>query len=304
MVVVMLFSACDPSKSKTSSSSGATSSEPPVISSAPISSEPVSSEETSSEPTTMSSMEELPAVAISAEAAELLGDLSAYENEEKNWGQGRQVNDKNRPITCDQYQPKYEENGGVFIMPEEEKKIYLTFDEGYENGYTEKILDVLKEKQCPAVFFVTMPYVKSNAELVQRMIDEGHIVGNHTVNHKSMPTLSPDEQIEELSGLHNYMVENFNYQMTLFRPPMGNWSTQSMHIAKQLGYKTVLWSFAYLDYDVKNQPEKETAFERVTGAAHNGAVYLLHAVSQTNTEILSEVIDNFRESGYEMTGLR
>lgn len=286
-------------------------------SSAPPSSEPVSSQ-TSSEPSSVlpssepeeptNTMPELdpltPQAILSEEAQALLGDISSYENEKKGWGQGKQVNDKNRPLTCDQYQPKYEEYGGVFIMPDDEQKIYLTFDEGYENGYTPAILDALKEKSCPAVFFVTMPYVKQNPELIQRMIDEGHVVGNHSVKHLSMPTLTPDEQIEEIAGLHNYMVENFNYQMTLFRPPMGEWSTQSMVIAQKLGYKTVLWSYAYLDYDVNNQMGVDKAFPKVVDAAHNGAVYLLHAVSKDNAEMLSDVIDTFREKGFEMAILQ
>lgn len=232
-----------------------------------------------------------------------LSGLDKLENEKKGWGQGVQVDGRNRPISCDSYQAKYGQYGAVFIMPDTSKTMYLTFDEGYENGYTAKILDTLKEKKCSAVFFVTMPYVKQNPDLVRRMINEGHIVGNHSVNHKSMPTLSTEEAAQEIIGLHNYVKENFGYEMTLFRPPMGEWSTRTLEIANRLHYKTILWSYAYLDYDVNNQMGVDKAFSKVTGAAHNGAVYLLHAVSNDNAEMLGDVIDAFRADGYTLKGL-
>ncbi len=232
-----------------------------------------------------------------------LSGLDKLENEKKGWGQGVQVDSRNRPISCDSYQTKYGQYGAVFIMPDTSKTMYLTFDEGYENGYTAKILDTLKAKKCSAVFFVTMPYVKQNPDLVRRMIDEGHIVGNHSVNHKSMPTLSTETAAQEIIGLHNYVKENFGYEMTLFRPPMGDWSTRTLEIANRLHYKTILWSYAYLDYDVNNQMGVDKAFPKVTGSAHNGAVYLLHAVSKDNAEMLGDVIDAFRADGYTLKGL-
>lgn len=232
-----------------------------------------------------------------------LSGLDKLENEKKGWGQGVQVDSRNRPISCDSYQTKYGQYGAVFIMPDTSKTMYLTFDEGYENGYTSKILDTLKEKKCSAVFFVTMPYVKQNPDLVRRMINEGHIVGNHSVNHKSMPTLSTEAAAQEIIGLHNYVKENFGYEMTLFRPPMGEWSTRTLEIANRLHYKTILWSYAYLDYDVNNQMGVDKAFPKVTNAAHNGAVYLLHAVSKDNAEMLGDVIDAFRADGYTLKGL-
>lgn len=290
---------CSPKKHNNSSNissdvSSKTPTEPPSEPQPLPSSKPTESETASSE------IPSLQAVAIAVLDNDVLDDdLSSYENEKKGWGQGRRVNEENRPETCDLYQPKYEQYGAYFIMPKEDKNIYLTFDQGYENGYTSAILDVLKEKDCHVVFFVTMDYVKKNPDLIKRMIDEGHVIGNHSVHHYSMPTLTTAEQVEEIAGLHNYMVENYNYQMTLFRPPMGEYSTRCMYIAQKLGYKTVLWSFAYLDYDVKKQPENDVAFERVTSAAHNGAIYLLHAVSKTNTEILPSVLDKLNGDGYK-----
>lgn len=316
LAAVMLFTACSPKKYNSGSSSGDVSSQQSgeITSSeavTPSSDEENSAEESSDEVSSdEESQPEMPTIApleptvIEVIENDLSADYSEYENESKGWGQGNPVNEENRPISCDIYQEKYGEYGGVFIMPPDEKKMYLTFDEGYENGYTPVILDTLKEKNCPAVFFVTLSYVKEHSELVQRMIDEGHIVGNHSVHHLQMPSLSAQEQIEEIAGLHNYMVENFNYQMSLFRPPEGVWSTRTMYIANQLGYKTILWSYAYADWNPKKQLGVETAFPKVSKAAHNGAVYLLHAVSKDNSEMLGDLIDYWRDEGYSLEPLQ
>ncbi|MEG0895192.1 MAG: polysaccharide deacetylase family protein, partial [Oscillospiraceae bacterium] len=151
--------------------------------------------------------------------------LDNLDNECKGWGQGLQLDEYNRPISGDIYNEKFGEYGGVFIMPnnEGEKKMYLTFDEGYENGYTTPILDALLERNIKAVFFVTGHYAKKNPELIQRMIDEGHIIGNHGMGHKIVPNLTNEEAFKEISDLHNYMAETYNYNMTLFRPPEGKW---------------------------------------------------------------------------------
>lgn len=233
-----------------------------------------------------------------------LAGLDQLDTQAVTWGPGHAMDEENRPTACTQLQQEYGEHGAVFLLPDTEKNIYLTFDEGYENGYTSQILDVLREKECPAVFFVTMDYVNRNPELIQRMIDEGHVVGNHSVNHLSMPDLDNQTAVEEIAGLHNEVLEKFNYHMSLFRPPEGKWSEKSLELAKRMDYRTVLWSFAYADYDVNNQPDPQAAFERITSAAHSGAVYLLHAVSKTNTEILGDVIDNLRGQGYTFAKLQ
>lgn len=175
------------------------------------------------------------------------------------WGPGGPVDEDNRPSGATSYQEKYGQYGADFIR-ENEKKIYLTFDEGYENGYTGAILDVLLEKQVPAVFFVTMPYVKSEPELIQRMIDEGHIVGNHSVNHPSFPEISTEECKSEVMELHDYMKENYGYEMSLFRFPMGEFSEADLSVLQQLGYKSVFWSFAYRDWLVDDQPDRRKRF--------------------------------------------
>jgi len=223
-------------------------------------------------------------------------ELAALDTTKNGWGQGVHVDSLNRPTGATWAQSQYGQYGATFIRGEGEK-VYLTFDLGYENGYTGKIIDVLNEKGVTGIFFATMHYITSAPDIVQRIVDEGHILANHSVNHLSMPTLSVADMEREIMGLHDYVLENFGYEMYLFRPPMGEFSAQSLAVAQNLGYESVLWSYAYYDYDVNNQPDPASAYERVTGAAHPGAVYLLHAVSATNADILGDVIDYLRESG-------
>ena len=219
------------------------------------------------------------------------------------WG-FRRMKDAMQPEFSAGYVKPLDEYGGIYVGNKDEKVIYLTFDEGYENGYTAKILDTLKEKEAPAIFFVTMPYVKQNKELVQRMIDEGHIVGNHTVNHPSMPEVLDDEKVKkEVMDLHDYVKENFNYEMSYIRPPKGEYSERTVKICKDLGYTTVLWSAAYDDWDVKKQDRLEYARKMILNNLHNGCVMLLHAVSKDNTALLPEVIDEIRNQGYELCSL-
>ncbi len=227
-------------------------------------------------------------------------ELHAMNKTKGGYGQGTRVDEYNRPYGATNAQSAYSDYNVAFIGPMS-NNIYLTFDLGYENGYTGQILDILKEKGAKAVFFATMPYCKSNPHIVQRIINEGHVLGNHSVSHLSMPTLSLDKMVSEIMDFHNYIKNTYSYTMTLFRPPMGEFSNQSLALTHSLGYKTVHWSFAYYDYDTANQPEYNYALQRVTDAAHGGAIYLLHAVSSTNTAILPAVIDSLREQGYNIT---
>ena len=215
------------------------------------------------------------------------------------WGQGTIMDPENRPEGSIKAQSAYGKYGADFIR-ENTKNLYLTLDEGYENGYTSKILDVLKEKDCPAVFFVTMPYVKANPALIQRMIDEGHVVGAHSVTHpeKGMPSLSLEKQAEEIRKLHAYVKDTFDYDMYLFRYPAGIYSEQSLALVQQMGYRSVFWSFAYRDWITDDQPEPAAALKKLETRLHPGAIYLLHAVSKTNTDILGEFIDQTRAKGY------
>jgi len=228
------------------------------------------------------------------------GDISSLSNESINWSFGGSADENGRPHVVTAAQEKYK-NYNVDFIRESEKKIYLTFDEGYENGYTPQILDILKAKNIKATFFITMGYAKSQPELVQRMINEGHVVGNHSTTHpeKGMPSLSLSQQKADIEELHNYVKDKFGYEMYLFRYPAGIYSEQSLALMSSLGYKSVFWSFAYADWDSNNQPDEAQSLEKLTTKLHPGAIYLLHAVSKTNTDILSQFIDNAQSSGYE-----
>lgn len=225
-------------------------------------------------------------------------DFSQLSRESCGYGQGIQTDDKNRTLGALDFNAKYG-NLNACAINEEDEKITLTFDQGYENGYTSQILDTLKEKNVKAVFFLLEDYAQKNPQLVRRMIDEGHILGNHSVHHYSMPSLSQEQCESEIMDFHQYMKDEYNYEMTLFRPPMGEYSEYSLGVTANCGYKTMLWSFAYADWDTQNQPDKQVSLEKLTNAAHPGAIYLLHSVSSTNAEILGELIDSIRQSGYE-----
>lgn len=231
--------------------------------------------------------------------------LKTIDNTSRGWGQGTNFDEKNRPKGALNAQNTYGDYDALYIA-EENPAIYLTIDEGYENGYTAKILDVLKEKNCPAVFFVTMDYVKQNPDLIRRMIKEGHVVGNHSVTHPSagLPSQSIDIQAEELMALHRYVKETFHYDMYLFRYPAGIHSDQSLALVQQLGYKSVFWSFAYRDWITDDQPDPAAALQQVTNRLHPGAIYLLHAVSSTNTQIMGDFIDHARAQGYTFAKMK
>lgn len=180
------------------------------------------------------------------------------------------------------------------------KVIYLTFDAGYENGCTEKILDVLKQQQVPAAFFLVGNYLEKNADLVRRMVAEGHIVGNHTMHHYDMSKLSSKEAFtKELTDLENLFREVTGKELPkYYRPPQGIYSEENLKMARELGYKTVFWSLAYVDWKNDAQPTAETAFQKLLPRTHPGAVVLLHSTSRTNAQILEELIGKWKEEGY------
>ena len=231
----------------------------------------------------------------SSEEKVVLSDLST---DKVGYGQGVQLDDKNRPIGALDFNDKYGELGAKAI-DDDNKSITLTFDQGYENGYTAKILDTLKEKNVKATFFLLKDYAEKNPELVKRMIEEGHIVGNHSVTHRSMPELNEEECEKEILDMHKYIKDEFGYEMTKFRPPMGEFSEFSLGVTNNCGYETVLWSYAYADWDVGNQPNPQEALKKLNSSLHNGAIYLLHSVSSTNAEILGDFIDYAIGQGYK-----
>ena len=193
-----------------------------------------------------------------------------------------------------------------YVNPKcKKKKIFLTFDCGYENGFTPKILDVLKKQKIVAAFFVTKPFIREGRELVRRMKKEGHIVGNHTVHHKSMPTLSDRDNKQEIIDCAEYCKEATGYEMDHFiRPPMGEYNEKTLKLTKSMGYKTIFWSMAYVDFDVNKQPGKQYVVEHFKKYTHNGAIPLMHNVSQANAEALDEVITNLKKEGYQFESLK
>ncbi len=196
-----------------------------------------------------------------------------------------------------------QEYDGIAIGNKEDKFVYLTFDNGYEAGYTSKLLDTLKENSVKATFFITAHYLNTAPELVERMIKEGHIVGNHTVNHYSMPDLDDNKIKTEIMNLHTSLYEKFGYEMKYLRPPMGEFSQRSLGLTKSLGYTTVMWSFAYDDWDENKQGREDYAKEKILSNVHNGAIILLHANSKDNSNILDTIIKEIKNMGYEFKSL-
>lgn len=195
------------------------------------------------------------------------------------------------------------EFNGMAMGNAESKKIYLTFDLGYEAGYTEKILDVLKENKVPATFFITGQYVKTSGDIIKRMIDEGHIVGNHTTNHICMPESSNEVIKEEVMSLHKDLYKQFNYEMKYLRPPKGEYSEASVAYTNTLGYTTVMWSFAYDDWVEEEQGREEYGKKKILDNLHSGEIMLLHATSKDNCNILDEMIKEIKKQGYEFKSL-
>ena len=188
----------------------------------------------------------------------------------------------------------------AYIGDTTQKVLYLTFDAGYENGCTEKILDILQKQDVKAAFFLVGNYIEKNADLVRRMAKEGHIVANHTMHHPDMSKLSDKAAFsKELTDLEALYKKTTGQDMPRFyRPPQGIYSEDNLKMAKDLGYKTVFWSLAYVDWNNDAQPTKEQAFSKLLPRTHNGAVVLLHSTSSTNAEILDELLTKWKEMGY------
>ena len=193
----------------------------------------------------------------------------------------------------------------AYIGNTEEKVLYLTFDAGYENGCTTQILDVLKENNVPAAFFLVGNYIERNPDLVRRMVAEGHTVGNHTMHHYDMSKLSDKAAFsKELTDLESLYRDTVGAEMPkYYRPPQGIYSEENLKMAKDLGYKTVFWSLAYVDWNNDSQPTAEQAFAKLLPRTHNGAVVLLHSTSKTNAAILNELIGKWKELGYRFAAL-
>ena len=215
------------------------------------------------------------------------------------YGQGKERDAQNRPVGAAEFQAQYADSG-AYAMTNDPDRIILTFDQGYENGYTADILDTLREKNVTAVFFLTGDYAKREPELVRRMLDEGHMLGNHGMTHAALPELSDDGIETEIMSLHEYVLAHYGYEMQYFRPPCGEYDARALEKIRSLGYRTLFWSAAHVDWKTDAQPDPGEALRTLSGAAHGGAVYLLHSVSSVNAEILGSLIDNLRADGYTL----
>ena len=190
--------------------------------------------------------------------------------------------------------------GAAYLGDGSRKVLYLTFDAGYENGCTEQILDILEKHQIKAAFFLVGNYMEKNADLVRRMATDGHIVGNHTMHHPDMSKLTDPaafrKELEELEKLYSDITGQTLPKF--YRPPQGIYSEDNLRMAQELGYKTVFWSLAYVDWNNDAQPTREYAFSKLLPRTHNGAVVLLHSTSKTNAAILDELLTKWEQMGY------
>ncbi len=228
----------------------------------------------------------------------LYAQASSLSNELLAWGFRRGEN-HNQPTLDTASEKVIRDYEGISMGSKDSNKVYLTFDCGYEAGYTEKILDVLEENDVKAIFFITAHYLNTAGDLVKRMIEDGHIVGNHTVNHKCLPNISDEEIKKEVMDLHNAVYEKFGYEMTYFRPPKGEFSERVIDVVSKLDYTTVMWSSAYDDWDEAKQNREEYGKKKIIDNIHCGCVLLLHATSKDNSVILDDVIKQIKNMGYE-----
>ena len=223
---------------------------------------------------------------------------AAVSNKKICWGIKRATNHQ-KPDVGSANEKIMEQYNGICFGDTDSNKIYLTFDAGYEAGYMDKILETLKQNNVKAVFFITGHYLNSQPDLVRRMIDEGHIVGNHTVNHKCMPEIDDEAIKKDVMDLHTAMYDKFGYEMKYIRPPKGEFSERTLSYTNSLGYKTVMWSVAYDDWDESKQGREEYGKKKILDNLHNGAVILLHSNSKDNANILDDVIKEAKKMGYE-----
>lgn len=236
--------------------------------------------------------------AITAAIVLVLAQLAGSTVETGAWGLSFRT--EGQPPVGSADRAALEKYDAAYMGDTNEKVLYLTFDAGYENGSTAKILDVLKAHDVPATFFLVGNYIEKNADLVRRMVAEGHTVGNHTMHHPDMSKIADlsafQKELADLEVLYKAVIgeEMEKY----YRPPQGTYSQENLKMAQQLGYKTVFWSLAYVDWNNDSQPTKEQAFAKLLPRVHNGAVILLHSTSQTNAEILDELLTHYKTMGY------
>ncbi|MFI3201113.1 MAG: polysaccharide deacetylase family protein [Eubacteriales bacterium] len=219
-----------------------------------------------------------------------------------NWGLG--FGESGEVPTGNTSATELEKYNAFYYKDTMDKEIFLTFDAGFENGNTDKILDALSKHNVMATFFLVGHYLESEPDLVKRMIEEGHIVANHSYSHPDMTLLNKEEFTEELVSLEILYKDITGEELYRFyRAPQGKYSMETLEYAEELGYETIFWSLAYVDWYEDNQPTKEEAFDKLLGRIHPGAIVLLHSTSETNAEILEELITKWKEMGYEIKPL-
>lgn len=228
---------------------------------------------------------------------------SAILSSSSDWGLS--FPEKGKPPVTNTTVEELKKFDAYYMEDTQEKKIYLTFDCGYESGNTEMILDALKKHKAPATFFVVGNFLKSEPKLIQRMVEEGHIVGNHTWSHPDMTKISTlDAFSKELSQVEELYKETTGKDMGKFyRPPQGKYNEENLKMAQELGYKTFFWSLAYVDWQQDQQPSKEEAFDKLLGRIHPGAIVLLHNTSSTNGQIMDELLQKWEDMGYTFHSL-
>ena len=227
-------------------------------------------------------------------------NLSELSTESVNFGYSSANRDeRNVPTDWEYYDQLWGQFAVKWIGDTSKNVIYLTMDEGFPNENTITILQTLKEKGVHITFFLTKNFVDGKPDLVQQMIDDGHQLGNHTCTHPDMTSLSVEDQTSQIMTLHDIIKDQFGYEMKYFRFPMGIFSSETLGLVNNLGYETVFWSYAYGDYDTENQPPVDESLQKALDALHPGAIYLLHADSDTNMTMLGDFIDGARERGFE-----
>lgn len=220
------------------------------------------------------------------------------------FGWGYKKNENHEIPDIGKYQAMLEKYGAYYADHSGDKNIYLTFDNGYEQGYTDNILDVLKKEGVPATFFVTGHYVKSAPELVKRMAAEGHMIGNHSYHHPDLTILTKDAMQKELETLEQAVAEvSEQKEMKYLRPPKGTFNEQSLNWSNELGYIHIFWSLAFADWNIDKQKGGDYAYEQIMKQVHPGAIVLLHTVSSDNAAALSKVIKELKKQGYQFKSL-
>lgn len=218
--------------------------------------------------------------------------------ENTNWGLG--FKEDGKPPTGNASIADLAKHNAYYIGDTSKNIIYLTFDAGFENGNTEKILDSLKKHNVKATFFLVGNYIETSPELVERMVEEGHTIGNHTYSHPDMSKISDEESFKkELQSLESLYKETTGQELLkIYRPPQGKYCVSNLEMADKLGYKTIFWSLAYVDWYENKQPTKEEAFNKLLKRIHPGAIVLLHSTSKTNGDILDELLTKWEDMGY------